>query len=356
MTKPITTADYLSQLPPDQRRALTTLRKQIIAAAPEVQEYIGYGLPGFKLHGRPLLYIGAAKNHCAIYGARAEGALAKKLAAFKQSKGTIQFTPANPIPPAVVKAIVAARVAANNARRSASPGRSKKAPSARTQANTLSVVLAWLKRKGTKKTIDGMSRYGIPAVNAFGVTVADLRAYAKEIGKDHALAEQLWGSGFYEARMLAAFIGEPHALTSKHMDAWANDFDNWAICDTVCFHLFDRSPLAWNKVKTLANAAAEFKKRAAFAILWGLAVHAKQAPNESFLSCLPLIERAASDERHFVKKGVDMALRSIGKRNAALHAAALALARKLALSTNASSAWIGRNASRELSKQGPRKP
>lgn len=362
MTKPTTFEDYLAPLPVDQRSALKILRKQIIAAAPDVQEYIGYGLPGFKLNGRPLLYIGAAKNHCAIYGARAEGALVEKLAAFKQSKGTIQFTPAHPIPPAVVKAIVKARVEANNARQAPKAKAAQKSAAPRKQpkaarpalAGDLKGTLAWLKQKGTKKTLDGMSRYGITAAKAFGVTVGELKAHAKGLGKNHALAEQLWASGWYEARMLASFVGDPNALTAKQMDAWANDFDSWAICDSMCFHLFDRSPLAWSKVKSFASAKPEFKKRAAFALLWGLTVHDKKAGNDSFLNCLPLIEGASTDDRPFVKKGVDMALRATGKRNAVLHAAALALARKLAASTNASSAWIGRSAVRELSKVTPR--
>ncbi|MDX2022582.1 MAG: DNA alkylation repair protein [Deltaproteobacteria bacterium] len=359
MTKPTTFEQYVAPLPADQRRALETLRKQIIGAAPDVQEYIGYGLPGFKLHGRPLLYIGAAKSHCAIYGARAEGALVKKLAAFKQSKGTIQFVPAHPIPAAVVKAIVKARVQANNARAatktkaSAKPVPSKLMGKA-APGGDLKSTLAWLKQEGTKKTLDSMGRYGITATKAFGVTVGELKAYAKGLGKNHVLAEQLWASGWYEARMLASFVGDPNALTAKQMDAWASDFDSWAICDSICFHLFDRSPLAFSKVKTFASAKPEFKKRAAFATLWGLTVHDKKAGNDSFLNCLPLIEKAATDDRAFVKKGVDMALRAMGKRNGVLHAAALALAKKLAVSTNASSAWIGRSASRELSKVTPR--
>lgn len=212
-------------------------------------------------------------------------------------------------------------------------------------------ALAWLAAHGTKAGRDGMARYGIPSTHAYGVSVGATKAYAKQIGKDHALALALWESGRYEARLLASFVGEPAMLTSKQMDAWASDFDNWAVCDTVCFHLFDRSPLAWAKVKAWASAGAEYKKRAAFALLWGLTVHDKLAPDDLFVACLPLIERAARDERDHVKKGVDMALRALGKRNPALKKRALALATTLREADDAPSAWIGRSTLRELNKR-----
>ena len=196
-----------------------------------------------------------------------------------------------------------------------------------------------------------MARYGIPSTRAYGVTVGATKAYAKQVGKDHALAQALWSSGWYEARLLASFVDDASAVTSGQMDSWAADFDSWAICDTVCFHLFDRSPLAWTKVNAWANARAEFKKRAAFALLWGLTVHDKEAPNERFVACLPLIERAASDERDYVKKGVDMALRALGKRNPVLRNSALALAGNLKDAPEGARAWIGRSTLRDLSKR-----
>lgn len=223
------------------------------------------------------------------------------------------------------------------------------------QTFDLATVLAWFQRSGTRKVRDGMARYGIPATHAFGVSVGTLKAYAKSIGHDHALAQALWKSGHYEARMLASYIGDASVLTTKQMDAWASDFDNWAICDTVCFHLFDRTPLAWPRVHAWATARAEFKKRAAFALLWGLSVHDKQAGDARFLECLPLIERAAEDERDYVKKAVDMALRALGKRNPALRAAALELAQRMSESERGAQAWIGRSARRELGKAAPRK-
>jgi len=211
-------------------------------------------------------------------------------------------------------------------------------------------VLDWLERNGTRKTLDGMARYGIPSKNAFGVTVGALKAYAKPIGKDQALALALWNSGHYEARLLAGFIAEPAELTAKQMDAWASEFDNWAVCDTVCFHLFDRTQLAWSRVPVWATARAEFKKRAAFALLWGLTVHDKTAGDARFLACLPLIERAAEDERDYVKKGVDMALRALGKRNPALRRAAIDLAERMIDSNRGAQAGIGRSTVRELAR------
>jgi 3-methyladenine DNA glycosylase AlkD len=220
----------------------------------------------------------------------------------------------------------------------------------RTKSVDLATALEWLERNGTRKTLDGMARYGIPSTHAYGVTVGALKAYAKPIGKDHALALSLWKSGRYEARLLAGFIGDPGQLTTKQMDAWASQFDNWAVCDTICFHLFDRTELAWSRVPAWATARAEFKKRAAFALLWGLTVHDKTADDARFLGCLPLIERAAEDERDYVKKGVSMALRAIGKRNHGLRSAAIDLAERMIDSNRGAQAWIGRSSLRELAR------
>jgi 3-methyladenine DNA glycosylase AlkD len=219
----------------------------------------------------------------------------------------------------------------------------------------LAAALEWLERNGTRETLDGMARYGIPSKNAFGVTVGALKAYARPIGKNQALALALWKSGHYEARLLAGFIGEPAELTAKLMDAWASEFDNWAVCDTICFHLFDRTPLAWSRVPAWATARAEFKKRAAFALLWGLTVHDKTASDVRFLICLPMLERAAEDEREYVKKGVDMALRALGKRNPELRRPAIDLAERMIDSNRGSQAWIGRSTARELARPRPRR-
>jgi 3-methyladenine DNA glycosylase AlkD len=153
---------------------------------------------------------------------------------------------------------------------------------------------------------------------------------------------------------LAAFVGEPERVTPALMDRWCKDFDNWAICDQVCFHLFDRTADTWSKVEKWSKRKPEFEKRAAFALLWGLTVHDKQADDATFIDALKLIESAASDDRHFVKKAVNMALRATGKRNPKLRAAATETARRLASATNESARWIGRDALKELGR--PAKP
>jgi 3-methyladenine DNA glycosylase AlkD len=209
-------------------------------------------------------------------------------------------------------------------------------------------ALAWLRKTGTKKVVAGMTRYGIPSANAVGVTVGDLKKYAKTIGKDHALAEGLWKSGMYEARMLAAFVDDAEQVTGTQMDRWARDFDSWAITDTVCFALFDRAADRWKKVHAWAPAKAEFKKRGAFALLWGMTVHDREADDDAFLASLPLIEAGARDTRDYVKKGVDMALRAVGKRSAGLRKAAVGLAKRMAKSTDGAQAWVARHALREL--------
>jgi 3-methyladenine DNA glycosylase AlkD len=210
-------------------------------------------------------------------------------------------------------------------------------------------VVAWLKRRGTKKTRDGMARYAIPSDKALGIPVGVLRQYARRLGGNHDLAAELWKTGWYEARLLATFVDEPSLVTPRQMDRWSRDFDNWAVCDSACFHLFDRTPHAWGKVWSWADKPDEFVKRAAFALLASLTVHDKQAGDEPFAEGLVLVERAANDEWNFVKKAVNWALRSIGKRSLALHTAALEVSQRLAESKNAAARWVGKDALRELS-------
>ena len=211
-------------------------------------------------------------------------------------------------------------------------------------------VLAWLERRATKKNRDGMARYAIVAPKVFGVSVGDLRKKGKELGRSHELAMALWASGWYEARMLVPFVGEPERVTSAQMDRWARDFDNWAVCDALCFHLFDRTPHAYDKVAQWATRREEFVKRAAFALAASLAGHDKTAPDVNFEKLLPLIEKAADDDRNFVKKGVSWALRGIGMRSPNLHAESTALARRLAESSTPSARWIGKDTLRDLTR------
>jgi 3-methyladenine DNA glycosylase AlkD len=194
-----------------------------------------------------------------------------------------------------------------------------------------------------------MARYAIVAPQAFGVSMATIKQLGKRLGRDHALAAALWETGWYEARMLAAFVDEPEKVTAAQMDRWARDFDNWAVCDHQCFHLFDRTPHAWRKIEQWSRRREEFVKRAAFALLASVALHDKKAGDAPFMRSLVLIEAAASDERNFVKKGVSWALRGVGRRSRALNAASVDTARRLAQSTDSPAArWIGRDALREL--------
>jgi 3-methyladenine DNA glycosylase AlkD len=209
-------------------------------------------------------------------------------------------------------------------------------------------VLDWLERRGSKRNRDGMARYGIVAEKAYGVSVGDLRDLGKRLGRNHELALALWETGAYEARMLTPFVDEPERVTPAQMDRWCRDFDNWAICDALCFHLFDKTPYAFRKVEQWAKRKPEFEKRAAFALLASLAGHDKQASDEAFLRCLPLVERAAEDERNFVKKGVSWALRGIGHRSPELHAAAVELAQRLVASMDPAARWVGKDAVRDL--------
>jgi len=193
-----------------------------------------------------------------------------------------------------------------------------------------------------------MTRYGLPSDKAFGVAVGAMQKYAKSLGRNHELALALWETGWYEARMVAAFVDEPERVTPAQMDRWCRDFDNWGICDTVCFALFDRSPHAFRKVKQWAGKKDEFVRRGAFALLASLAGHDKQSGDEAFAKCLPLIERAAADDRNFVKKGVSWALRMVGRRSLDLNTGAVALARRLAESSEPAARWIGKGAVKEL--------
>ncbi|HXD32885.1 MAG TPA: DNA alkylation repair protein [Pyrinomonadaceae bacterium] len=209
-------------------------------------------------------------------------------------------------------------------------------------------VIASLKRLSSKKTRDGMARYGLPSDKAFGVGVGQMQQLAKRLGPNHELAEALWKTGWYEARMMAAFLGEPERVTPGQMDRWCRDFDNWGIVDTVCFKLWDKSPHAFHKVEQWATRKDEFQKRAAFALLASLCAHDKQATDEQFRKCLTLIEKAADDDRNFVKKGVSWALRVIGRRSPELNKAAIELGQRLMNSSAPSAKWLGKEALKEL--------
>ncbi|MCC7004094.1 MAG: DNA alkylation repair protein [Gemmatimonadaceae bacterium] len=217
-------------------------------------------------------------------------------------------------------------------------------------------ILEWLRRHGSQRNIDGMARYGIVSRHpVMGVSVGDLQRYAKTIGRDHALALALWRTKIYEARMLCAWIDDPERVTSAQMDRWARDFDNWAICDTMVMHCFDRSPFAWAKVRAWSTSKDEFVKRAAFALVASMAVHHKQSSDATFRPAFKLIARAATDDRNFVKKAVNWALRAVGRRSPALRTEAIALANVLAARDEPSARWIGKDALRDFARVAARK-
>jgi 3-methyladenine DNA glycosylase AlkD len=193
-----------------------------------------------------------------------------------------------------------------------------------------------------------MARFGIKTETAYGVSVPALRKIAKEIGKDHALAGELWASGIHEARWLAIFIDNSDQVTEKQMDAWAKDFNSWDICDGCCSNLFDRTDYAYRKATEWSNREEEFVKRAGFALMAALAVHDKLAEDESFLEFLPITKQAASDGRNYVKKAINWALRQIGKRNLRLNEAAIKTALEIREIDSKSAKWIASDALREL--------
>jgi len=235
--------------------------------------------------------------------------------------------------------------------RSKLPPKPTRAPAAKPAAVAKADVgraVAELKKRASKKTKDGMARYAIPSDKAFGVPVGVIRSIGKSLGKSHELALALWKTGHYEARMLATFVDEPARVTPEQMERWCRDFDNWAICDTACFSLFDRTPHAFEKIPVWAKSKDEFVKRAAFALLASLTVHDKAAKDAAFVRLLPLVEKAALDERNFVKKSVNWALRSLGKRSPELNRRSVELAERLAARAEPAARWVGKDALREL--------
>lgn len=199
-----------------------------------------------------------------------------------------------------------------------------------------------------ERNILGMARFGIRGRNMLGVPKPILQKMAKKIGRDHSLALRLWRTGIHEARILAALVDEPSRVTPAQMERWVRDFDSWDLCDQVCGNLFDRTPHTLSKIIRWSRRKKEFEKRAGFVLMAELCAHDKKASDRVFLSFLPLIHRGAHDDRNFVKKAVNWALRQIGKRNPRLNRAAIAEARKIQSFLNPSARWIAKDALREL--------
>lgn len=193
-----------------------------------------------------------------------------------------------------------------------------------------------------------MARFGIDTQNAFGVGVTVLRGVAKKLGRDHALAWELWDTGVREARIVATLVADPSAMTRRQMERWARGLTSWDVCDGCCMDLFRKTPFAGDKALQWSSRKPEFVKRAGFALMATLAVHDKSAADENFFALLPVIERESWDGRNFVKKAVNGALRQIGKHNPARRRAALKTALRLAKSETRSARWIGTDAAREL--------
>lgn len=212
----------------------------------------------------------------------------------------------------------------------------------------LTETLQHLKAQSSTQYLAGMARFGIVGTQALGVKVPHLRKLAKIIKKDHGLAQQLWDTGIHEARLLATMIADPAQVTPKQMDSWVHDFASWDICDQACGNLFDHTPFALDKAFEYSSSEQEYVKRAGFVLMAEFAVHDKKATDDKFLIFLPIIEREAWDNRNFVKKAVNWALRQIGKRNSLLKHAAINTAERILEQHTKAAKWIARDALREL--------
>jgi len=215
----------------------------------------------------------------------------------------------------------------------------------------LDEVIKQLKSMGNPKNVEGMARYGINPKNNLGVSIYKLRPFAKKIGKNHELALKLWKTGIHDARLLAVFIEDITKVSEDQMDLWAQDFDSWDVCDQTCTSLFDTSPIAWKKIREWAEHKKEFVKRAAFSILAGLAVHDKTASNEKFTDFSDIFIKHATDERNYVKKAINWAIRNIGKRNQFLNKKMIELSKEIQHIDSKSAKWIANDAIRELTSE-----
>jgi 3-methyladenine DNA glycosylase AlkD len=217
-----------------------------------------------------------------------------------------------------------------------------------TEAMDYHEIINRLKALASPEAVKGMARFGINPENTYGVSIPNLRKLAKAAGKDHGLAQALWASGIHEARILASMVDDPALVTEEQMESWVKGFDSWDVCDQVCMNLFDKTPLAWQKIIDYSEREEEFVRRAAFALIACLAWHDKQAEDEKFIALLAVIVRGATDERNFVKKAVNWALRHIGKRNQNLNRAAIGAAQEIQGIDSKAARWIAADALREL--------
>jgi len=216
-------------------------------------------------------------------------------------------------------------------------------------------ILKKLKSLSNPKAVAGMVRFGINSKNTYGVSVPNLRDIAKKIGVNHKLAQQLWLSGIHEARILASMIDDPKKVTKKQMEKWIKDFDSWDVCDQCCMNLFDRTEFAYQKAVEWSKKKEEFVKRAGFAMMAVLAFHDKKAKDKQFEKFFPIIKRESTDNRNFVKKAVNWALRQIGKRNLNLNKKAIKIAKQIKKIDSKTAKWIASDALRELTSKAVQK-
>ena len=216
-------------------------------------------------------------------------------------------------------------------------------------------VLERLKSMARPDQLEGMAKYGMVVERRLGVSVPSLRRMAKELGQNHKLALELWKTGIVEARLVAAMTDDPEKLTEGQMEDWVKDINSWDVCDQVCMNLFEKVPLAWKKIIDWSEREEEFVKRAAFALIACLAWHDKKVTDEKFIELFPVIIRGATDERNFVRKAVNWALRNIGKRSLNLNKAAINTAREIQQIDSKAARWIASDTIRELESEAVRK-
>lgn len=216
-------------------------------------------------------------------------------------------------------------------------------------------ILNKLKALSNPKAVEGMARYGINPQNTYGVSIPNLRKIARETGINHALAQELWASGIHEARILASMIDDPSMATEEQLESWVKDFDSWDVCDQCCMNLFEKTGFAYRKAVEWSESDKEFVKRAGFVLMARLAVSDKNADDEIFETFFPIIKREASDNRNYVKKAVNWALRQIGKRNINLNKKAILIAGEIQKMDSRSAKWIASDAIRELTGESVQK-
>ena len=213
---------------------------------------------------------------------------------------------------------------------------------------SLKEIISHLKKNANPKNVEGMARFGINPKNTFGVSMPFLRGIGKKIGKDHKLALELWDSGYHEAKILASLIDDPKLVTEAQMEKWVKDFDSWDVCDQTCMNLFDKTPFTLEKISQWTKNEKEFIRRAGFVLMAVLAVHDKKMIDKEFIKFFEIIKKYSTDERNFVRKAVNWALRQIGKRNPALNRSAIKTAEEISKIDSKTAKWIAGDALREF--------